>query len=182
MGEPDLPADLREEYVTVARIRRPQGRRGEVSAELLTDFPDRFHPGKKLWLWKGGEERRSRLLEESWFHKGGIILKFAVVEDIGSAEMLAGWEVQIPRNRRAPLEGPAVYLSDLVGCRVVEHGVELGHIQGVDDRVGTPVLVVDTPRGELLVPFAAEICRHVDTEAGLVEVELPEGLAALNKE
>ena len=175
-----MPADLRAEYVTVARIRRPQGRRGEVRAELLTEFPDRFHPGRKLSLWKGGE-RRSCLLEESWFHKGGIILKFAGVEDISSAETLAGWEVQIPRNSRAPLEGSAVYLSDLVGCRMVERGVELGRVQGVDDRVGTPVLVVETPRGELLVPFAAEICRRVDTEAGLVEVELPEGLATLNK-
>ena len=173
---------MTEEFVTVALVRRPQGRRGEVAAELLTSFPERFRQGETLMLWQEGRERSPALLEEFWFHKGGVILKFAGVEDISSAETLAGWEVQIPRNSRTPLEGSAVYLSDLVGCRVVEHGAELGRIQGVDDRVGTPVLVVETPQGELLVPFAAEICRRVDTAAGLVEVELPEGLAALNRE
>jgi 16S rRNA processing protein RimM len=47
--------------------------------------------------------------------------------------------------------------------------------------VGTPLLVVDTPQGELLVPFASEICRRIDTAARLIEVELPEGLLDLNR-
>lgn len=165
----------------MARIRRPQGRRGEVAAELLTDFPERFRRGEMLWLWEGAQERRALRLEDFWFHKGGVVLKFAGVEDIGAAERLAGRQVQVPRAERVPLAGPAVYLSDLVGCRVVERGAELGRIEGVDDRVGTPVLVVATPQGELLIPFAAEICRRVDVAGGVVEVELPEGLRDLNR-
>ena len=171
---------MTEEFVTVALIRRPQGRRGEVAAELLTDFPERFRPGETLLLWEEGRERRPARLEEFWFHKGGVILKFAGVEDISAAERLAGCQVQVPREKRVPLQGSAVYFSDLVGCRVVERGAELGRIRDVDDRAGTPLLVVATPQGELLIPFAEEICRRVDVQAGLVEVELPPGLKELN--
>src|ERR1035438_9306464 len=169
------------EFATVAHIHRPQGRRGEVAVELYTDFPERFQAGSRVWLWMDGQPRRDMELQDAWPHKGGVILKFAGVDSISDAEKLSGWEIQIPATERVALEGSAVYVSDLVGCKVVERGVELGTIEAVDDRVGTPVLMVKTPQGELLIPFATEICRVVDTERKVVEVELPEGLLELNK-
>jgi 16S rRNA processing protein RimM len=180
MAEESAEESAKESFVTVARIRRPQGRRGEVAAELLTDFPERFHTGDEYSLWKPGEDRRPGRLQEFWFHKGGVILKFEGFEDISSAEQLAGWQVQIPLSSRVKLEGDTSYVSDLVGCRVIEQGVELGIIEDVDDRSGTPLLVVTTPQGELLVPFASEICRRVDVAAKRVEVVLPAGLRDLN--
>ena len=168
------------EFVTVARIRRPQGRRGEVAAELLTDFPERFRPGCRFELWKDGQPRREAALEECWLHKGSIILKFAGVADISGAQELAGWEVQVPYEERMALPASAVYLSDLEGCTVVEKGEPLGKIQRVETGPGTPLLVVATPRGELLVPFAEAICKRVDVAAKVVEVDLPEGLRDLN--
>lgn len=165
----------------MAHVRRSQGRRGEVSAELLTDFPERFRPGCRLFLWKEGQPRRTVSLEGSWLHKGSIILKFSGVGDISAAQELAGWDVQVPFAERMPLPGSAVYLSDLEGCQVMEKGQALGRIQAVQTGAGTPLLVVETPRGELLVPFAEQICRRIDLAAKVVEVELPEGLRELNE-
>ena len=169
----------------MARIRRPQGRRGEVAVELFTDFPERFQPGLAVSLWRDGRDRREAKIEDAWPHKGGWILKLAGVDSINDAGQLSGWEIQIVREDRRALEGGQVYVSDLVGCRVVdqsgEQSTDLGTIAGVDHRAGTPVLVVDTPQGELLIPFAEEICRVVDTARGVVEVELPEGLRDLNR-
>jgi 16S rRNA processing protein RimM len=171
-----------EEFATIARIRRPQGRRGEVAVELYTDFPERFGEGSRVSLWLNGQPRRDMELEEdAWPHKGGMILKFAGVDSISDAEKLSGWEVQVPTAERVALEGSAVYVSDLIGCKVIERGVELGFIEGIDDRTGTPVLSVKTPQGELLIPFATEICRVIDTDRKVVEVELPEGLRELNE-
>ena len=170
------------EYVTIARLRRPQGRRGELIAELFTDFPERFRDLKEVWLLDREGARREAVLEGFWFHKGGVVLKFAGVDDMGAAGTLAGCEVQLPLAERMPLEGGAQYWSDLEGCRVVQGGRELGTVRRLDPTVGTPVLVVDTPQGELLVPFAAEICRRIDTAARLIEVELPEGLLDLNRQ
>ncbi len=39
-----------DDWVWLARIRRPQGRKGEVFADILTDFPKKFSERKKLWL------------------------------------------------------------------------------------------------------------------------------------
>ena len=169
------------EFATIARIRRPQGRRGEVAVQLYTDFPERFAAGSHVALWMNGQPRRDVELQEAWPHKGGWILKFAGVDSITDAEKLSGWEIQVPATERIALEGSAVYVSDLVGCKVVERGEELGTVEAVDDRTGTPVLMVRTPQGELLIPFAQEICRVVDTARGVVEVELPQGLRELNE-
>lgn len=169
------------EFATVARIRRPQGRRGEVAVELYTDFPERLTAGSRVDLWMDGQPRQDRELENAWPHKGGWILKFAGVDSISDAEKLAGWQVQVAATERLALEGPAVYVSDLVGCKVIERGEELGTIEAVDDRTGTPVLMVKTPQGELLIPFATEICTVIDTARGVVEVELPQGLRELNE-
>ena len=98
----------------------PQGRRGEVAAELHTSFPERFAERRELaGLAKDGS-RRTLQVEEHWFHKGHVVLKFAGVDSISDAERLAGMELQIPAEQRAELDAGAAYTSDLVGCEVVD--------------------------------------------------------------
>lgn len=145
-------------------------------AQLLTDFPERLAELSRVWI--DGQEHE---LEGYRMHQDAVLLKLAGVDDINAAEPFAGRLVQIPAAERRPLEGGAVYWDQLEGCLVVENGVEIGVVSYLDPTVGTPVLVVDTPRGELLVPFAEEICRRVDVDSKVIEVLLPEGLADLNR-
>ena len=46
--------DPTSQWIVLAQILRPQGRKGEVLADLFTDFPERFdeHPG--VWLAPSG--------------------------------------------------------------------------------------------------------------------------------
>src|SRR5882672_11482675 len=93
------------EFVTIARVAKTQGRIGEVAATLLTDFPELFETRKKLFALGGavsggktqsgttGSLRRTLELEEHWFHKGMIVLKFAGVDSINDAEALIGSEI-----------------------------------------------------------------------------------------
>ena len=106
------------EFITIARVLGPQGRRGEVLAELHTDFPERFAERRQLSGLAADGSRRELQLEEHWFHKGGVVLKFAGVDSISDAERLAGWELQVPREQRAELEAGAAYVSEIVGCEV----------------------------------------------------------------
>ncbi len=168
------------EYVTVARVRKTQGRRGEVAAEILTDFLERFEPGQELLLWDE-TARQQVVLEESWLHKGLVILKFRDVETISAAETLIGWQIQIPRSSRRPLPPGAVYLSDLVGCSVHEGGRLLGKVEAVEETGAVPLLKVPAAEGELLIPFAESICSSVDIERQEIQVRLPEGLKELNR-
>ena len=157
----------------------PQGRRGEVAAELHTSFPERFAERHELsGLAKDGS-RRELQLEEHWFHKGMVILKFAGFESISDAERLAGMELQIPAEQRVELEAGEAYVSDLVGCEVVNRGSVVGVVADVQFGAGeAPLLVVRTKTGEqeFLVPYAEAFLKNVDLPARRIEFELPEGL------
>lgn len=165
----------------MARIEKVRGRRGEVAAQLWTDFPDRFQPGQPFWL-STQETPEAFFLEESWFHKGRVILKFRGVDSISAAEPLVGRWVLVPASERRPLPPGSVYLSDLVGCRVVEGERSLGTVETIDETGGVPLLRVRTAGGELLIPFAREICSSVAVDRKEIRVRLPEGLEALNRE
>jgi 16S rRNA processing protein RimM len=156
---------------------KPQGRLGEVAAELHTDFPERFAERTRLYVLTPEGERRELELEGFWPHKGRIVLKFRGVDSISAAEELAGWEVQIPFEERAPLESGSVYVSDLVGSEVIADGRELGRIADVDFGAGSaPLLVVREGRKEYLLPFAEEFVEELDTANKRVRLKLPEGL------
>jgi 16S rRNA processing protein RimM len=175
----------------VARILRPHGRRGEVAAEILTDFPDRLTRLKSAQLWNGRTEPRSVIVRSCWLShsRGGqAIFHFEGSDSISDAEKLVGLEVQVPLSERIALPAGTFYVSDLVGCEIYERdsGQLVGRVRDVqfpgEELKGTPLLEVDSPQGELLIPLAQEICLQIDTSARRIEVVLPEGLRELNQE
>ncbi|MFZ1135980.1 MAG: ribosome maturation factor RimM [Candidatus Korobacteraceae bacterium] len=161
----------------MARVLGPQGRRGEVAAELHTSFPERFAERHELSGLTANGVRRELQVEEHWFHKGHIVLKFAGVDSISDAERLAGIELQIPAEERAELEAGAAYISDLVGCEVVNRGSVVGSVADVQFGAGeAPLLVVKRGEQEFLVPYAEAFLKSTDLAARRIEFELPEGL------
>jgi 16S rRNA processing protein RimM len=178
------------DWVWLARIRRPQGRKGEVFAEILTDFPEKFAERKKLWLVSerasaGAAAPREADLMHHWLHKGGVVLHFTGIDSISAAETLAGLIVAIPRSERAALSEGEVHIADLIGCTLVDVAVDppvtVGSIENVDRSAGAAsLLIVKSAKGEVLVPFAKIYLRKVDVENQRVEMTLPEGLVELN--
>lgn len=191
MTPPGEPAD----WVWLARIRRPQGRKGEVFAEILTDFPEKFAERRQLWLLPEGvtafrstadnPSPRQIQLANHWLHKGGVVLHFAGVDSISAAETLTGMIVAIPREERAALGEDEFYIADLVGCLLVDvansEATNVGVIVNVERGMGpVPMLIVEAASGELLVPFVKSYLRRIDLDTRRVEMALPEGLADLN--
>lgn len=180
-----------EDWVWLARIRHTQGRKGEVFADILTDFPEKFAERKRLWLLAGasgaGNVALTREVEliAHWLHKGGIVLHFAGVDSISAAETLKGLTVAIPGSERAALGEDEVYTGDLIGCALInvagDEPVTVGEIEGVDRTSGAvALLVVKGAAGEVLIPFAKSYLRKIDLVAKRVEMVLPEGLVGLN--
>jgi 16S rRNA processing protein RimM len=155
-----VPAEP-ENWVWLARIRRSQGRKGEVLAEILTDFPEKFAERRQLWLLKApgapgpgspatgtgrasGDpdsatrsippQARPTELTNNWLHKGGIVLHFAGVDSISAAEELKGMIVAIPQADRAPLAEDETYIADLIGCILVDvAGVEAVEVGEIEN-------------------------------------------------
>ena len=183
--------------VTLARILRPRGTRGEVAAEILTDFPERLTKLREVFLWNGAQEPRRAVVRKCWLSRsrgGQAIFLFEGVDSIPAAEKLRGLEVQIPLADRAKLPAGRYYISELIGCEIFERATppatthattpapeKIGTVRDVQ-FAGTPLLAVETPQGELLIPLAEEICTRIDTGAKKIEVVLPDGLRELNRE
>jgi 16S rRNA processing protein RimM len=176
------------EFVTIARVAKTQGRHGEVAATLLTDFPELFETRRKLFalgdrgkLSGTAEPSRRKLdLDEHWFHKGMVVLKFAGVDSISDAETLVGSEIQIPRSERAALGSDEFYVSDLAGCTVTDSGREIGRIKDVQFGSGEAPLLVFEGEKEYLVPFASAYIEKIALEQKRLEMKLPEGLLELD--
>lgn len=199
-------SEQNQRWVALARILGPRGNKGEVAAELLTDFPERLSRVRRVFLAaaNGGGEPQAHEVTSFWInqnHKGHGVFHFAGVDSIASAEKLRGMPVLLPIEERVTLPSGMYFVSDLIDCAVFEHrepepvlasspcSLEIapsviGKVIDVEfvgeEQAGTPLLHVDTLQGELLIPLAEDICFRIDTVARRIEVRLPEGLRDLN--
>lgn len=168
------------DFITLARIVKTQGRRGEVAAEVHSDIPDRFAPGMKMSVLRESQARRELEVEHLWPHKGLLVFKFAGIDSISDAEGLVGAELQILLSQRAKLEPGWTFVSDLVGCAVLDRGREIGRIEDVQFGAGeAPLLVVVNLAGKSFdIPFAEAYI--VDAGRRKVRMNLPEGMLEIN--
>jgi len=175
--------EINSVFITLARVIKTQGRRGEVAAEMHTDVPDRFVEGMKLFaLGKSERQRRQIEVEDLWPHKGMLVLKFRGVDSISQAEALIGTELQVPRSERAQLEQGWNYVSDLVGCSLLDRGREIGRLEDVQFGAGeAPLLIVADSAGKKFdIPFAEAYLEAVDLVQRQVRMSLPEGMLEVN--
>ena len=171
------------EFITLARVVKTQGRQGEVAVEVHSHVPDRFSEGMRLFaLDKAGSARRELEVEGLWPHKSLLVLRFVGIDSISDAEALIGSELQVPRTQRARLEEGWSYVSDLVGCAVFDHGVEVGRIEDVQFGAGeAPLLIVVANSGKKFdVPFAEAYVEGADLTGKQLRMRLPEGMLEIN--
>jgi 16S rRNA processing protein RimM len=171
-----------DEYITLARVLKTQGRHGEVAVEVHSDVPDRFVEGMRLFALDEDGGRRELEIEELWPHKGRLVLKFEGINSISDAEPLVRCELQVPQTERAALEPGWTYISDLAGCVVFDGDHEIGKIEGVQFGAGeAPLLIVRGKAKEPYeIPFAEAYLASVDPAKKQVRMRLPEGLLEIN--
>jgi 16S rRNA processing protein RimM len=182
---PDALCD--DEWLAIARVIRPRGRKGEVVVEVLTDFPERFAALRRAHLDTPGGTPELIEIAASWWHQDALVLHFAGVDSIAEAERLRGRVVLVPRDERTRLGPNRYYLWELIGCAVVRRsGEPVGTVTGVEPTGGVDLLKV-TAEGassdseDLLIPLAEEICTAIDAAARRIVIEPPEGLLDLNE-
>jgi 16S rRNA processing protein RimM len=166
-----------EDLVVIAKLVKTRGLRGEIVADVLTDFPERFDNLEKVFAVKPDGETLELEIEKFWFQKNRIILKFAGFDSIEAAETLRKCDISVAEDEAVELETDEFYDWQLQDYTVETiEGVKLGKVKEVLRTGGTEILVVAGEAKEYLIPFAEKICTEVDVENKLIKVDAPEGL------
>ncbi|HXH70114.1 MAG TPA: ribosome maturation factor RimM [Pyrinomonadaceae bacterium] len=165
------------DLVAIAKLVKTRGLRGELVADVLTDFPERFDNLEKVFAVKPNGETFELEIEKFWFQKGRIIFKFAGFDSIEASETLRNCEISVAEVETVELEADEFYDWQLQECAVETiEDVKLGKVKEVLRTGGTEILVVAGEAKEYLIPFAKKICTVVDIENKLIKVDAPEGL------
>ena len=171
-----------DDTILIGRVGRAHGIRGQVIVHCDTDFPEqRFREGAELLLVKGSEPSVRRRIATVRFQQGRAIVGFEGIASMSEAEQLTGIELRLPASELGPLPERTFHHHQLIGCEVRDTGDALiGQVRAVEGTMERSRLVVQSPRGEVLIPLADEICLSIDPAARRIVVDPPAGLIELN--
>jgi 16S rRNA processing protein RimM len=174
-------SDSSDALVSVAKAVRTRGLKGEVVADLLTDFPERFDGLESLVALAPNGARKVVELEDFWFQNNRVVFKIKGFDDVDVARELIGYEFCVPETQLVELAAGEHYDFELEGCVVQDlNGARIGQVRAVLKTGGTAILVIDAGDGrEVLVPLAESIVVKVDTVEKKIVVDPPEGLLEL---
>lgn len=160
------PPDLR-----IGRVLKAHGLKGALRIESLTDFPDRFAPGREVQV--GGRPLTVRGSEEQ---RGSMLVSFYGIDDRDKAEPLAGEYITVPLSDARPLPADQYYHFQLVGLRVIDtrREREVGRVVEVLSYPANDVLRVTGGASEVLIPMVRSVVRTVALAEGTITVELPQ--------
>lgn len=165
------------DLVLIARAVKTHGLKGEVVAELLTDFPARFEDLDQVVIVSPQGEQQTRVIEDFWFQKDRVVLKLEGCDDVDAAKELVGYEFAVPESERVELEEDEFYDWELEGCTVKVGDESIGQVRSVMKTGGAEILVVSDEAGnERLIPLAAQIVVEINPETKTIVVDPPEGL------
>ena len=165
----------------VARLVKAHGLKGGLKLELYTDSPElRFRPGAQLSMqvptdspWFG----QQLTVRELKFFNAQPVAFFEGVDDRTQAESLVKAILWVEDDSdSAPAEDNAWFDHQLVGLQVRRDGKQIGTLVRVDHLPAQDLLAVETPQGEVLLPFVTAFVPEVNTEDGYIAITPPGGL------
>ena len=162
-------------YLVVGFLRRAHGLRGEMIMDLHTDFPERLHSGRKLFV---GEEHKPVTLSGVRPHAKGMLVKLKGVETPEDAALFRNQWVYVKATDVPSLPEGKLYQHELFGFTVVdENGNTLGELVEIIETGANDVYVVRNESGkEILLPAIPAVILETDPVRRLMRVHLLEGL------
>lgn len=166
--------------ITIGRVVKPQGRKGEFVVAPSTDRPDRFPTLRRAYVSAAAGLAREVEVESAWPHKGRFVVKLRGVDSIDAAEAYRGLELRIAPEELAALPAGSYYHHELIGLRAEdEQGRPHGRVEGIlETGAGAPVLVLKGEAGEELLPLAEGFVKSVDPAQGRIVLHLPDSVEA----
>ena len=167
------PENNQAGVVTVGQVLGPRGPAGEVRVRVLSDVPYRFDVGQAVHI-KG---QPFRIIDSSPLRPQQVSLRLHGLDTRTAASLLVGEWVTVAEETAPPLPEGEFFHFQLLGLRVVSlQGEELGSLTEIIQTGSNDVYLVSNDKAEILIPALSQVVRKVDLEAGVMVVELIEGL------
>ncbi len=165
------------EFITIGEILAPQGNKGKLKVTVLTDFPQRFMPGSKIYI-----NRQPMTIDSTEWRNRKAIIKLNTIDNIEDAQQLRGRPVEIHHSQLQPLPEGQYYYFQLIGLEVWTTGGELlGNITEILPAESNDNYVVNGAKGEILIPAIEDVVKSIDLSQGRIVIEPIEGLLSLNQ-
>lgn len=163
-------------YFEIGKIVNTQGVKGDVRVVPITDEPERFLK-LKVALVDNGKSKKEYSIENIWFHKTFVIIKFKGIDDMTAAEKLKGTSIKIDRKDAIPLEENEYYISDLYDMDVYTDESEyLGIINDIIFTASNDVYEVKNNDTTILLPAIKQCILNVNINERKMTVHMMEGL------
>ena len=158
--------------ISIGQVVAPHGVRGDVRAQILSDFPERFLTLKTVFL----EDNTKLTVESARFHKQFVLLKFRGLDTMNAVEPLKGKLIQVTREDVVVLPEGHYYFFDIIGLAVyTEDGESLGEVTDILQTGSNDVYVAEKQgQKPLLIPALKEVVRHIDIADKKMIVKLQE--------
>jgi 16S rRNA processing protein RimM len=175
------PENREPAFLAIGKVRRPHGVRGEVVAEIYTDFPEKIIPKTTIFL---GEKHSKFTIKSSRQHNEGLIIGFEGVNSPEEAGRFRNQVLSISSLEASELPEDGYYFHDLLGLAVEdEEGKPIGSLVEILETGANDVYVVKNDAGhELLLPAIREVILKVDLNSKKMKIHMLPGLADTDKE
>jgi 16S rRNA processing protein RimM len=164
--------------ITIGRIIKPFGVKGEMKIEPMTDFPERFKKlGRVYLLSPSGKEITAEVRSARYDAGGSLFLLLAGYDSPEKAKQLNGWFIKLPEEEAVPLPEGSYYHFELIGMEVFsESGEKLGRIVDVFETGSNDVYVMRQGRKETYIPAIKEVVKQIDRRSKRMIIHLMDGL------
>ncbi|KGP73969.1 ribosome maturation factor RimM [Pontibacillus yanchengensis] len=170
---------MEEQLFTVGKVVNTHGVRGEVRVIKITDFEDRFQPGKIVYWKDENDQNITKLtIDGHRMHKNFHLLHFQGYDGLNDVEPFKGGSLSITQEQQTPLDEGEFYYHEIIGCHVVTtDGEEVGTVKEILSPGANDVWVVKRKQQkDAMIPYIEQIVQEVDMERQQIIINPMEGL------
>ena len=163
--------------MTVGRLGRPWGVKGEIFVTTLTDFPERFENIEEIFVSNKDDWEKKKVVSTK-FISGRPVLLFENIDSPEQASRLTNRFLAIPKSMVMELPEGSNYIYDLIGCQVIDEktGEAIGKITEVELFPANDVYMIETNDGKIKsLPVIERYVKKVDADSKKVYVD-PSGM------
>lgn len=162
------------DYLSVGYILKPQGIKGEIKVEPLTDYMERFDELDIFYIKNGNQYSPLKVISTR-YSGHHVFLRLEGFNNMNDAEKLRGQYLWIPREMAKNLPKDTFFIADIIGCSVyTQDGKQLGNVDRVIHTGSNDVYVTKGSMGEILIPGLKKVVLDVDVKARRITVSAQE--------